>query len=77
MRKYISSIIVFLLIIGAIIAGQSLFIVDETNQAIILQFGEPINTVQTPGLNTKLPFVQNVIYFEKRVLSSDAPPRNT
>ena len=75
MRKHISNIIVVLLIIGAIIASQSLFIVGETNQAIILQFGEPINTVQTPGLNVKLPFVQNVILFEKRVLSSDAPPQ--
>jgi len=52
-----------------------LFIVGETNQAIILQFGEPIKTVQVPGLNVKLPFVQNVILFEKRVLSSDAPPQ--
>ena len=75
MRKRIATSIVILLIIGAIIANQSLFIVDETNQAIILQLGEPINTVQTPGLNTKLPFFQNVIYFEKRVLSSDAPPQ--
>jgi membrane protease subunit HflC len=75
MRKYIPIIIGILLIIGAIITSQSLFIVDETNQAIILQLGEPINTVQTPGLNTKLPFVQNVILFEKRVLSSDAPPQ--
>jgi membrane protease subunit HflC len=75
MRKYISRIIIILLVIGAIIASQSLFIVDETNQAIILQLGEPINTVQAPGLNTKLPFVQNVILFEKRVLSSDAPPQ--
>lgn len=75
MRKRISWIIVILLIIGAIISSQALFIVDETNQAIILQFGEPINTVQTPGLNAKLPFIQNIIYFEKRVLSSDAPPQ--
>jgi membrane protease subunit HflC len=75
MRKYISRIIIILLVIGAIIASQSLFIVDETNQAIILQLGEPINTVQAPGLNTKLPFVQNVILFEKRVLSGDAPPQ--
>jgi membrane protease subunit HflC len=75
MRIPIVSIIVILLIIGAIIASQALFIVDETNQAIILQLGEPINTIQTPGLNTKLPFFQNVIYFEKRVLSSDAPPQ--
>jgi membrane protease subunit HflC len=76
MRKRIAtSTIVILLIIGAIIASQALFIVDETKQAIILQLGEPINTIQTSGLNTKLPFFQNVIYFEKRVLSSDAPPQ--
>jgi membrane protease subunit HflC len=68
-------IIVVLLIIGAIIATQALFSVDETKQAIILQFGEPIRTIQTPGLKTKTPFLQNVIYFEKRVLSSDAPPQ--
>ena len=70
-----TSIIVVLLIIGAIIASQALFFVDETKQAIILQLGEPIKTIQTPGLNTKTPFLQNVIYFEKRVLSSDAPPQ--
>ena len=75
MRKYIARIFLILLVIGVIIANQSLFIVDETNQAIILQLGEPINTIQTPGLNTKLPFVQNIILFEKRVLSSDAPPQ--
>jgi membrane protease subunit HflC len=76
MRKRIAtSTIVILLIIGAIIASQALFIVDETKQAIILQLGEPINTIQTSGLNTKLPFFQNVIYFEKRTLSSDAPPQ--
>lgn len=75
MRKRLPTIIGILLIIGVIIAGQSLFLVDETNQAIILQFGEPIKTVQAPGLNAKLPFLQNVILFEKRVLSSDAPPQ--
>jgi membrane protease subunit HflC len=75
MRNLIPGIIVLLLIVGVIIAGQALFVVDETNQAIILQFGEPIKTVRTPGLNTKMPFIQNVILFEKRVLSSDAPPQ--
>jgi membrane protease subunit HflC len=70
-----TSISVVLLIIGAIVASQTLFFVDETKQAIILQFGDPIKTIQTPGLNTKTPFLQNIIYFEKRVLSSDAPPQ--
>jgi membrane protease subunit HflC len=74
-RRRFGTILALLLVIGAIVASQSLFIVEETSQAIILQLGEPINTVQTPGLNTKLPFFQNVIFFEKRVLSSDAPPQ--
>ncbi len=75
MRNRISAIAVLALIIVVIIANQALFTVDETKQAIILQFGDPIKTVQTPGLKAKLPFIQNVIYFEKRVLSSDAPPQ--
>lgn len=74
-RRNIATILALLFVIGAIVASQSVFIVEETNQAIILQLGEPINTVQTPGLNTKLPFFQNIIFFEKRVLSSDAPPQ--
>ncbi len=64
-----------LLILVVILASQTVFIVDETKQAIVLQFGDPIRTIQDPGLATKLPFIQNVIYFERRVLSSDAPPQ--
>lgn len=64
-----------LLILVVILASQTIFIVDETKQAIVLQFGDPIRNIRDPGLATKLPFVQNVIYFEKRVLSSDAPPQ--
>lgn len=75
MRERISTIVIILVVAGAILITQALFIVDETKQVIILQFGEPVNTVQTPGLNTKLPFIQNIIFFEKRVLSSDAPPQ--
>jgi membrane protease subunit HflC len=75
MRRQIVTILVIISIIAIIVASQTLFAIDETNQAIILQFGEPIATLQTPGLATKVPFVQNVIYFEKRILSSDAPPQ--
>ena len=49
--------------------SSSLFIVDETQQALVVQFGEPKRTVNQPGLNFKYPFIQDVIYFEKRVLS--------
>jgi membrane protease subunit HflC len=75
MGNRISGVVILLLIIVVIVASQALFKVDEAQQAIILQFGEPIKTIRTPGLKAKLPFVQNVIYFEKRVLSSDAAPQ--
>ncbi len=68
-------VLIILLIVGGILASQTFFIVDETNQAIVLQFGAPIRTISVPGLAAKLPFIQNVIFFERRVLSSDAPPQ--
>lgn len=68
-------VLIILLIAGGILASQTFFIVDETNQAIVLQFGDPIRTLSVPGLAAKLPFIQNVIFFERRVLSSDAPPQ--
>ena len=63
--------IILLIIIAAIVATASsaLFIVNETQQALVIQFGEPKRTVDQPGLKFKLPFIQDVIFFEKRVLS--------
>ena len=63
--------IILLIIIAAIAATASsaLFIVNETQQALVIQFGEPKRTVNQPGLKFKLPFIQDVIFFEKRVLS--------
>ena len=63
--------IILLIIIAAIAATASsaLFIVNETQQALVIQFGEPKRTVDQPGLKFKLPFIQDVIFFEKRVLS--------
>ena len=50
-------------------AYSSLFTVDQTRQALVIQFGEPKRTIQEPGLAFKLPFIQDVVYYEKRVLS--------
>jgi membrane protease subunit HflC len=75
MRKNLPTTIVLILILAVFLLLQSVFIVDETQQAIILQFGEPVAIIQQPGLAFKRPFVQNVITFDKRVLSSDAPPQ--
>ncbi len=68
-------VLIIILIAAGILASQVFFIVDETNQAIVLQFGSHIRTIQNPGLYTKIPFIQNLIFFEKRILSSDAPPQ--
>ena len=53
----------------AITAFSALFTVNQTQQALVLQFGEPKRTIQEPGLAFKIPFIQDVIYYEKRVLS--------
>jgi len=56
---------------GLIVFGLygALFTVNQTQQALVLQFGEPKRTIQDPGLVFKLPFIQDVVYYEKRVLS--------
>ena len=48
---------------------SALFTVNQTQQALVLQFGEPKRTIQEPGLAFKLPFIQDVLFYEKRVLS--------
>ena len=58
----------------ALTAFFSVFIVKEINQAIVLQFGDPKRILLKPGLNFKLPFIQNVVFLDKRILNLDAPP---
>jgi membrane protease subunit HflC len=62
-----------LLIVLVVGAFQSVFIVQETNQAIVLQFGDPKRIITNSGLKFKLPFIQNVAYLDKRVLNLDNP----
>jgi membrane protease subunit HflC len=64
--RVISLVIVGLLGIGVY---SSLFTVNQTQQALVIQFGEPKRTIQEPGLAFKVPFIQDVVYYEKRVLS--------
>jgi len=70
--KGIGALLLIVAVVAIFISSQVLFIVKEVEQVIVLQFGDPIRTIQTPGLSAKLPFVQNLVYFEKRILSSDA-----
>jgi membrane protease subunit HflC len=61
--------IIVLLAAGVFAAYNSAFTVNQTQQALVLQLGEPKRTIQEPGLAFKLPFIQDVTYYEKRVLS--------
>ena len=51
---------------------SALFTVQQTQQALVLQFGNPVRVISEPGLNIKVPFIQNVEFFERRVLPFDA-----
>jgi len=66
-------IVPVIILIGVVIF-QSLFIVQEISQAIVLQFGDPKKIVTKAGLNFKLPFIQNVVYLDKRILNLDNEP---
>ena len=67
-------IILPIILVIAAAAIFSIFIVKEVNQAIVLQFGDPKRKITKPGLNFKLPFIQNVVFLDKRILNLDAPP---
>jgi membrane protease subunit HflC len=56
----------------ALVAASALFTVHQTQQALVLQFGNPKRIVREPGLHVKLPFIQNAIYIDRRVLDFDA-----
>ena len=62
-------------VVVGVIVFQSLFIVKEINQAIVLQFGDPKKIITKAGLNFKLPFIQNVVFLDKRILNLDNDPQ--
>jgi modulator of FtsH protease HflC len=57
----------------AIFAASTLFTVDQTQQVLITQFGQPIRVITAPGLHAKLPMVQTVISFDRRLLDYELP----
>ncbi|MEM1289184.1 MAG: protease modulator HflC [Pseudomonadota bacterium] len=73
MKSIFGGIGVFALVVVGALVYSAIFVVDETEQALVLQFGEPIRVENDPGLKFKLPFIQNVSYFDRRVLTVDSP----
>lgn len=69
-KVFIAAIIVILL---GVAVSATVFTVDEKQQVIVMQFGNPKRVIQDPGLHFKIPFIQNAQYYEKRVLNLDPP----
>jgi membrane protease subunit HflC len=72
-----TALTVLLVLIGfAVIAAYlTLFTVYQTQQALVLEFGKPKRLITEPGLNYKIPFIQNVQFFDKRLLDLDSAPQ--
>ena len=69
------SLVISLILVAAlgVLASASLFTVHQTKQALVLQFGDPRRVIMDAGLHFKMPFVQNVIFIDKRILDLDTP----
>ena len=67
-------IVILILFIGFLTFTGVFFIVNETKQAIVLQFGEPRQVISKPGLQFKIPFIQDAVFFESRMLNLDPQP---
>jgi len=72
MNKRQRMLYLFIVIVVIIILANTLFVVSETEQVIITQFGQPVrNAIRIAGLNVKIPFIQKLHYFEKRIVEWD------
>jgi len=67
------TILGIVVIVLGVLAFSAVFTVHQTKQVLVLQFGEPIKAIREPGLHFKLPFLQNVVEIERRILSFDPP----
>lgn len=74
MSKTTLAVVAVGLVILGILGFSAMFTVHQTEQALILQFGNPVRVVKEPGLKFKIPFIQNVEYYERRILALDPDP---
>jgi membrane protease subunit HflC len=73
MNRKLLAVIGVVLVVGGILAMSSFFIVDQTEQALVLQLGQPRRVIREPGLWIKRPFIENVIDYDNRVLDFEPP----
>ncbi len=70
----LSKFLLPIIVVAGFAIYLSLFVVKEINQAIVLQFGDPKRIISKPGLQVKIPFIQNVVFIDRRILSLDPAP---
>ena len=70
----LSKFLIPIIVVAGFVVYLSFFVVKEINQAIVLQFGDPKRVIATPGLQLKIPFIQNVVFLDRRILSLDPAP---
>jgi membrane protease subunit HflC len=73
-RGLFSWVTVGILVVLAIILYLSVFVVSQTQQALVLRFGNPVRVILEPGLYSKIPLIDNVVILEKRLIDLDSPP---
>jgi membrane protease subunit HflC len=65
--------IAVVLLVAAIVGYSTLFTVYQTRQALVVRLGQPVRVITEPGLNVKVPFIDSVIYIDKRILNIESP----
>jgi len=70
---FVGGVLLVLIVLAAAVAYSAFFTVNQTHQALVLRFGNPVRVISEPGLNYKMPFVDNVVYVDKRILDLENP----
>ena len=74
MRRHLLIVVAVVLVVAGFLINGSMFIVDQTESALVLQLGQPRRQISEPGLWFKRPFVEDVVIYDKRVLDFEPPP---
>lgn len=74
MNRSLLTIIVIVVVAAGFLLRGALFTVHQAQQALVVQFGDPRRVITEPGLHVKIPLIQDVVYFDKRILGLDAQP---
>ncbi len=73
MRTRLGAVIAAVAVVALVLIYTTFFTVDQTQEALVLQFGNPLRVIEMPGLHVKTPFIQDVVYYDRRILDLEQP----